>query len=229
MVDSAQDFLANGEDYPVVCERIHRDSIAKRLFDIVFAGAMLAAFLPIFLIISAAIMMIDGGNPFFAHTRVGRGGKLFRCLKFRTMVRDADKELTKLLVASPEAAREWKACRKLRDDPRILPVIGSLLRKSSLDELPQALNVLRGEMSIVGPRPVVAEELERYGAFERYYLSVRPGLTGPWQVGNRSDESYDNRVRQDVDYVVNRSMSLDLRIVLRTARIFLSGRAPGAY
>ena len=141
---------------------------------------------------------------------------------------DSDKALQELLETSPAAAREWAETRKLRNDPRILPVLGTLLRQSSLDALPQIFYVLRGDMSIVGPRPVVADELELYGAAKPLYLSVRPGLTGPWQAGDRSDGTYANRVRLDQDYVLNWSMGRDIRLVLKTASKFLRGKTDGA-
>lgn len=229
MVDFIQDYSGQGQAGGASFERADANSPVKRLFDIVFASAMLVTFLPILALITLLIVFTDGRNPFFGHKRIGRGGRQFSCLKFRTMVPNADAALQKLLEESPEAAREWAETRKLRNDPRILPVIGTLLRRTSLDELPQILNVLFGDMSIVGPRPVVADELERYGRSKRIYLSVRPGLTGLWQAGNRSDDSYETRVRKDVWYVRNWSMALDLKIVLKTARVFLGGRAPGAY
>lgn len=203
-------------------------SVAKRLFDILFASAMLTGFLPLFLLIGLTVLVTDGGQPFYGHTRIGRGGRKFKCLKFRSMVKNSDEVLAKLLASDPEAAREWAETRKLRNDPRILPVLGHLLRQSSLDELPQLINVLRGEMSIVGPRPVVEDELEYYGEHSDLYLAVRPGLTGPWQAGDRSNDSYENRVRLDADYVSNWSMALDMRIVAKTAKVFLRG-SPGAY
>jgi exopolysaccharide production protein ExoY len=232
MFDIAQEFSGGDIDASVgVTEVVRSDpnSAVKRFFDILFASAMLVAFLPLFLLIGLTILVTDGGRPFYGHRRVGRNGREFSCLKFRTMVTDSDTVLEKLLQDSPVAAREWAETRKLRNDPRILPVIGHLLRQTSLDELPQIINVLRGDMSIVGPRPVVQDELERYGNARGLYLSVRPGLTGPWQAGNRSDDSYENRVRLDAHYVLNWSMAQDVRIVAKTAKIFLSGRSPGAY
>ena len=232
MFDIAQEFF-DGDARSVVGvvenNRPDPNSTAKRLFDILFSSAMLIAFLPLFLLISLTILITDGGRPFFAHERVGRGGRRFKCLKFGTMVRDADAALDRLLQDSPEAAREWAETRKLRNDPRILPLIGHIMRQTSLDELPQIISVLRGDMSIVGPRPGVVVVLERYGQARGLYLAVRPGLTGPWQAGNRSDDSYENRVRLDAAYVQNWSMGLDIRIVAKTAKIFLSGRSPGAY
>lgn len=210
-------------------QRIDYRSSVKRLFDISVASVMLVTFLPLMLMIAALITISSGGGAIFAHERVGRDGRSFRCLKFRTMVRDADRRLEELLKADAAAQREWQARRKLRHDPRIVPVVGHFLRQSSLDELPQIFNVLRGDMSIVGPRPIIEDELVYYGSSRRLYLSVRPGLTGPWQVGDRSDSSYETRVKQDIDYVQSWSLTTDLRIVLKTAAIVLRGRSPGAY
>ena len=141
---------------------------------------------------------------------------------------NSDKVLEDLLTADPEKRAEWEANRKLSRDTRVIAGIGRFLRETSLDELPQLLNVLRGEMSIVGPRPVTAEELSLYGPYAQHYLSIRPGLTGPWQIGGRSDTSYDGRVEQDVWYVENQSLAIDAEIVARTAILFLAGRLTGA-
>jgi exopolysaccharide production protein ExoY len=199
----------------------------KRLIDLVGAGGLLLV-LAVPLCIIALLVRIDAGPALFAHWRVGRGGKAFGCLKFRTMVPDAERRLAALLEADPAARAEWEATRKLRNDPRVT-WIGRFLRASSLDELPQLLNVLRGEMSLVGPRPVLASELAiHYGpiATERYE-SVRPGITGLWQVSGRSDTSYAERVALDVAYVARPSLREDLRILLRTPAAVLLRR--GAY
>lgn len=203
--------------------------VIKRAFDIAVASLMFVLFLPLLALVSAIILIFDGPSVLFAHERIGRDGKKFKCLKFRTMVKNADAVLQEILENDSDARREWEMHRKLKNDPRIVPVIGKFLRKSSLDELPQIINVLRGDMSLVGPRPIVDEELAFYGTARKLYLSVRPGLTGPWQIGNRSDETYENRVKQDVDYIENWSLKRDLSIVTSTAMMFLKGRAPGAY
>jgi exopolysaccharide production protein ExoY len=200
----------------------------KRCFDIVAALFMLLCFAPLLATISALIALRNGGSVIYAHERVGRGGRKFRCLKFRTMVVDADQVLARLLSESPQAKLEWEQARKLRDDPRIIPGIGHLLRRSSLDELPQIFNVLSGDMSMVGPRPIVEDELEKYGPWKNHYLAVRPGLTGPWQIGGRSDETYENRVRQDVRYIEHWQFATDLWIFTRTALLVVSGRCRGA-
>jgi exopolysaccharide production protein ExoY len=198
----------------------------KRAMDVLGALALLLACLPAFLAI-ALLVRRDGGPVFYAHPRIGRGGRPFGCLKFRSMVVDADQRLAALLEQDPAARAEWEACRKLRHDPRVT-WIGRFLRATSLDELPQLLNVLRGEMSLVGPRPVQAAELEtHYGAAAAHYLSVRPGITGLWQVSGRSDTSYASRVALDVRYAANPSLWTDIRILLRTPAAVLLRR--GAY
>jgi lipopolysaccharide/colanic/teichoic acid biosynthesis glycosyltransferase len=200
---------------------------AKRGFDVAFALALLLVAAPMMLLLAAAIRL-DGGSALYAHRRIGRGGTAFGCLKFRTMVPDADRVLAALLMRDPAALAEWQATRKLRDDPRVTR-LGRVLRATSLDELPQLINVLRGEMSFVGPRPVVLSELETYygAAGAAAYLSVRPGITGLWQVSGRSDTSYEGRVALDIAYVRNPSLRADLRILARTVRVVLRRR--GAY
>lgn len=201
-------------------------SIAKRGFDLVCAVGLLLFCAPVFLMI-AALVRLDGGPAFYAHERVGRGGRLFGCLKFRSMVTDADHRLAALLESSPQARAEWETTRKLKTDPRVT-AIGRFLRASSLDELPQIINVLLGDMSLVGPRPVQATELAvYYGAAAQHYMAVRPGITGPWQVSGRNDTSYAQRVALDVAYARRPSLLGDLKILLRTPMVVLARR--GAY
>jgi undecaprenyl-phosphate galactose phosphotransferase len=165
---------------------------------------------------------MDGGPAVFAHRRVGRGCRFFGCLKFRTMVVGAEEALSEYLALHPEAAEEWKREQKLGFDPRITGM-GKLLRRTSLDELPQLVNVLRGEMSLVGPRPVTKAEIdEKYGAHARLCTSVRPGLTGLWQVSGRNDISYPERVALDIRYVTSQSLVEDVRILFRTAGVVLN-------
>lgn len=187
---------------------------AKRSFDIVAALALLIVLAPIFLLL-ALLVRRDGGPVFFRHTRIGRNGQRFHCLKFRTMVPDAEQRLARLLAEDAQAAAEWAQSFKLRHDPRITPV-GRFLRKTSLDELPQLLNVLAGSMSLVGPRPIVEDELRRYGEAAALYLMLRPGLTGMWQINGRNDTSYDERVRFDAWYALNRSLWTDTKILVAT-------------
>jgi Undecaprenyl-phosphate galactose phosphotransferase WbaP len=197
--------------------------IAKRALDILGAGVGLVLLSPFFLIV-ALMVRADGGPAFFAHQRVGRGGKLFGCLKFRSMVVDSQARLEALLANDPAARAEWEATRKLKNDPRITR-IGRFLRSTSLDELPQLINVLRGEMSLVGPRPVQEAEIDRYyGASAAHYMAVRPGITGLWQVSGRSETSYESRVALDVTYVSRPSLLADISILLRTPVAVLSRR-----
>jgi lipopolysaccharide/colanic/teichoic acid biosynthesis glycosyltransferase len=200
--------------------------VVKRAIDLVGAASLLVL-LAVPMLVIAALVRADGGPALFSHTRVGRGGRPFNCLKFRTMVVDSEAQLA-ALIASDEAARaEWAATRKLRNDPRVTR-IGRFLRASSLDELPQLINVLKGEMSLVGPRPVQASELATYyGAAAEHYQLVRPGITGPWQISGRSETSYDRRVALDVAYATQPSLLEDLRILLLTPAAVLSRR--GAY
>lgn len=197
-----------------------RDPISKRVFDRVLAAVLLLFFAPFLLLVAAVLLLSEGRPVFFAHTRVGLGGRAFRCLKFRTMVRDADARLQRLLESDPIARREWQATHKLAEDPRV-SCVGDFLRRTSLDELPQLINVLRGEMSLVGPRPVVQDESVHYGEHFADYLSVRPGLTGEWQVSGRSNTTYAQRVAMDVAYVRNRSFLGDLWVLWRTLGVVL--------
>lgn len=193
--------------------------VGKRAADI--AITLLLA--PIFLAaigIVAVFALRDRGPLFFSHARIGRDGRTIRVCKIRTMVPDAEARLQAHLAADPEAAREWEDFRKLRDDPRITK-IGKFLRASSLDELPQIWNVAKGEMSWVGPRPVVRDELEKYGAASGAYLALKPGITGIWQVSGRNEESYEDRVAMDVDYAARMSLGLDLSIILQTVLVVL--------
>lgn len=194
--------------------------IGKRIADIAAAIVIGIAALPLIVAVALAVKIGMGGPVFYGHRRVGFGGRPFDCLKFRTMVTNGDEVLARHLAADPAAAEEWRLNRKLTNDPRVTR-LGSLLRKSSLDELPQLLNILRGEMSCVGPRPVSAEELERYGAHVDEYLSARPGITGSWQVSGRSSVSYEDRIKLDADYVRKWSFGSDVLILLRTVPALL--------
>lgn len=187
----------------------------KRLFDIVLVLLALVVFCPIFLLLMALVKASDGGQIFYGHKRVGHNGRTFHCLKFRTMVQNGDQVLAQYLRTRPEALEEWQATRKLLNDPRVT-VVGSVMRKLSLDELPQLFNILRGDMSIVGPRPVVEEELEMYGSAADLYLRSRPGLTGLWQISGRNDVSYATRVAFDTQYVTGWSFIQDVVIIAKT-------------
>lgn len=194
--------------------------LSKRVLDLVVASSALLLSLPIILFLVLLIRLTSGGPALFGHRRIGFNGKSFTCYKFRTMVEDSAEALERHLRDNPEAAREWEATQKLRQDPRLIP-FGRALRKSSLDELPQLINVLRGDMSCVGPRPVVAEELERYGLKASDYLKARPGLTGLWQVSGRSKIGYGDRVALDSSYVCNWSFWQDIVILMRTAVVLM--------
>jgi exopolysaccharide production protein ExoY len=182
---------------------------------------ILAACSPVMLAL-AWLIRRDGGPATFAHYRVGCGGRLFRCIKFRTMRQDAERALRELLERDPALLDEWQRDCKLANDPRVTP-FGRWLRRSSLDELPQLLNVLRGEMALVGPRPVTVAELRRYGQARWHYLSVQPGITGLWQVSGRNGTGYERRVELDELYVKHRSAWLDCKILARTVVVVLSG------
>jgi Undecaprenyl-phosphate galactose phosphotransferase WbaP len=204
----------------------HASQAVKRIFDIAVALLLLGSLAPIGLIVS--LMIIRSGGPiFFAHERVGRGGRVFKCLKFRTMVPDAAAVLEQALALDPEAREEWLRTRKLKNDPRITR-IGKLLRVTSIDELPQLINVVLGDMSLVGPRPVVQQELhEHYKGDNSYYLLVRPGLTGLWQISGRNLTDYQQRVHLDSWYVRNWSLWSDIVILFRTIPVVIAGH--GAY
>ncbi len=185
------------------------------------AACALILLAPLLVVVSVLVKLTMGGPVIFSHSRVGFGGGRFRCFKFRTMVQNAEAVLEEHLSRNPDLRQEWEANQKLVVDPRTTG-LGRLLRKSSLDELPQLVNVLRGEMSLIGPRPVTAAELGRYGADAAHYLRARPGLTGLWQVSGRSKLVYARRVALDSAYVQNWSLALDLRILLRTIPALLS-------
>jgi exopolysaccharide production protein ExoY len=197
--------------------------LAKRSLDIVLALTALVLLSPLMLGVALMIKLTSPGEVFYGHSRIGHGGRTFRCWKFRTMVTDGDRVLEEHLRRFPNERATWLAERKLRDDPRVTP-LGAVLRKLSIDELPQLLNILLGQMSIVGPRPVVADELGKYRQSAGHYLRTRPGLTGLWQVSGRNDTSYRERVVLDRVYVRRWSMLLDLWIILRTVPAVLGAR-----
>ena len=188
---------------------------AKRAFDLVVSALALLFLAPAFLTIALMIKFTDPGPVLYKHTRVGRRGKRFECLKFRTMKTDSEARLAQILMTDAEAAEEWEASQKLRNDPRVT-WFGMFLRKSSLDELPQLWNVLRGQMSLIGPRPITRAELNRYGKDRRYYLLVRPGITGLWQVSGRSSTGYEKRIQLDREYVEEWSWLGEIWILLMT-------------
>lgn len=190
--------------------------VMLRLCDIVISSLALLFFLPLMAIIALGIVVAGGRGPVvFAHQRIGKDGRYFACLKFRSMVKDADKQLQQLLLSCPASRIAWDRDQKLRNDPRITP-IGRFLRKTSLDELPQFWNVLTGDMSIVGPRPIITSERQRYGRYFSAYTSVKPGITGLWQISGRNDVSYRRRVAMDVAFSRSQSVALYLKILFMT-------------
>lgn len=199
--------------------------ILKRSFDILFSMLIIIAVSPLFLFICWKVKK-DGGPAIYGHERIGKNGTKFKCLKFRSMAVNSKELLEKLLEKDPQAREEWEEAFKLKNDPRITS-IGHLLRRTSMDELPQLFNVLKGEMSLVGPRPIIYEELERYEEQVDYYLMSKPGMTGLWQVSGRSDVDYETRVYFDAWYVKNWSMWNDIAILLKTVAVVL--KRDGAY
>ncbi|WP_157448764.1 undecaprenyl-phosphate galactose phosphotransferase WbaP [Deinococcus peraridilitoris] len=206
--------------------RSFRSRFVKRFIDILAGTLILVALTPALLLIALAIRLDSPGPMVYRARRLGRGGIIFDCYKFRTMHSDADDKLGELLAARPELRDEYEATHKLRDDPRITRV-GALLRRTSLDELPQLINVMLGEMSLVGPRPIVQAEVARYGEIYQLFTQVRPGMTGYWQVNGRSDTTYDERVEMDNFYITNWTPWLDFVILVQTVRVVLRGK--GAY
>ena len=195
----------------------------KRAADLAIAVPALLLFMPLLLVLAVLVRRHDGGPAIYGHLRIGYGGRPFQCLKLRSMVVNGDEVLARHLADRPAARAEWRERQKLADDPRVTP-IGRFLRRTSLDELPQIINVLRGQMSIVGPRPVTSGELARYGPGAESYLATRPGVTGLWQVSGRNDVSYERRVELDGEYVRRWSILHDTRIIIRTVPAVLRAR-----
>ncbi len=202
------------------------ERIFKRVLDLMVVAAFSPFLVPLFCIIGCLIKITSRGPLFFGHRRIGQNGRTFKAWKFRTMVHDADAVLKRHLEANPALAEEWRLTHKLKNDPRVTP-LGRLLRRASLDELPQVLNVLTGEMSLVGPRPIVGLEVDKYGEGYGLYCRVKPGITGLWQVSGRNNTTYPERVAYDQYYVRNWSVWLDLYILKNTVRTVLTG--DGAY
>lgn len=202
----------------------------KRAFDIGFSLFAIIITLPVMILIAIAIKLTDGGKIFFVQERPGLNGRKFKLLKFRTMYENNDKILKKYLNENPKAKEEWKKYRKLKSyDPRVTP-IGKFLRKTSLDELPQFFNVLKGDMSVVGPRPYIYKEFDDYKIPEnirKKLLSVKPGVTGLWQVEGRNEATFEDRIDLDLKYIDNISFLGDIKIILKTIYVMLTGK--GAY
>jgi exopolysaccharide production protein ExoY len=200
--------------------RMPKGGVSKRTFDVIAATTMLLFALPAMFFIAVLMFSTERGPILFGHERIGHNGKRFRCLKFRSMVVDSQQALARHLELFPQARAEWEATQKLRNDPRITP-LGRFLRVTSLDELPQLINVIRGEMSLVGPRPIVHDEVVRYADEIEAYAATRPGITGLWQVSGRSDVDYDQRVRLDSQYVREWTFWGDLIILIKTVKVVI--------
>jgi Undecaprenyl-phosphate galactose phosphotransferase WbaP len=201
---------------------------AKRLFDVLFSLLVLILFFPVYLILAILIAISSPGPIFYVQERVGKDYKPFGCLKFRTMVENADEMLIDMMAKTPHLREEFEDNFKLKKDPRITG-IGKFLRLTSLDEFPQFWNVLKGDMSVVGPRPLVPEELPKYGHHMEKILTIRPGITGLWQVSGRNDIPYPLRVQMDVYYVNYRNFWLDLWIIVKTIGVIVVPKNNGAY
>jgi lipopolysaccharide/colanic/teichoic acid biosynthesis glycosyltransferase len=200
----------------------------KRLFDIIFALLVLVFCAPVYLALSLAIVCTSSGPIFYIQERVGKNHRHFGCIKFRTMIPDADRLLDEMMAQSEDLRQEFSENFKLKQDPRITK-IGKFLRTTNLDEFPQFINVLKGEMSVVGPRPLVPDEIARYGTKIDRVLTIRPGITGLWQVSGRNDIPYEQRIDIDVSYVRRRNFWLDLRIIFKTIRLTVLPKNNGAY
>jgi exopolysaccharide production protein ExoY len=208
---------------PTLARNVEAARRAKRCLDVAIALVALVFLVPALILIALVLIAQDGAPVLYRHRRIGAGGRAFDCLKFRTMAKESDRLLQEYLASCPDSRREWEEKRKLDHDPRVHRV-GDLLRRSSLDELPQLWNVLQGDMSIVGPRPVTQDELARYEDNVREYLAQRPGITGLWQVSGRSDTSYNERVRLDALYSRSWTLLGDLAIMARTVVVVLTAR-----
>jgi len=202
------------------------ENAVRRVLDVSLSVAGLIFLLPLIVVAAVLIKLQDGGPILFSQNRIGKGGRTFSCLKFRTMVTDAQERLDSLLASDPSAKLAWERDHKLKVDPRVT-ALGRFLRKTSIDEVPQLFNIILGDMSIVGPRPIVRAEIPRYGPRLQTYCMVKPGLTGLWQVSGRSNTSYRRRVAFDVVYVRQRSILLDLKIIVATVPAVLQSR--GSY
>lgn len=200
----------------------------KRLFDIAFSLSVLILFAPVYLLIAFLILISSPGSVFYVQERVGKNRKSFGCLKFRTMVENADEMLVEMMEKYPHLRQEFEENFKLKKDPRIT-WIGRFLRVTSLDEFPQFWNVLKGDMSVVGPRPLVAEELPKYGRYMDRILTIRPGITGLWQVSGRNDIPYPRRVKMDLYYANFSNLGVDLWIIIKTIGVVIFPKNNGAY
>jgi len=215
----------------LLCKTIrnkYKTSIKKRFFDISFSLIILTLLCPVFALIGLLIKIKSPeGQVFFAHKRLGLDGKEFNCYKFRSMNPNAEKILEEWLNENPKIKEEFEIDFKLKNDPRLIKGLGDFLRKTSLDELPQFFNVLKGEMSVVGPRPIVKKEKIKYGNIINIFLAVKPGITGLWQISGRNDVTYQERIMMDIEYIKNQDFFMDIKIVFRTLLVMLNKQ--GAY
>ncbi|MDB5460829.1 MAG: exopolysaccharide biosynthesis protein [Caulobacteraceae bacterium] len=195
----------------------------KRACDLSIALPILLFLAPLMLFLAFAVKMRDGGPIFFVHSRVGRDGRLFSCLKFRSMIVDAEHRMQSLLRDDPDAAREWAEKQKLTHDPRVTPV-GRVLRATSADELPQLINVVLGDMSLVGPRPITPDQIDEYGPGFARYCTARPGITGIWQVSGRNETTFRRRSEYDQVYLKAWSLPTDLALLVRTVDVVVRRR-----
>jgi len=203
-------------------------TFTKDFLDIVASVTFLIIGFPIFLLIALLIKLSSSGPIFYFHKRLGKNNKYFNCVKFRTMYPESSDILENLLEKNDDIKREFEKNHKIKNDPRITP-IGKILRKTSLDELPQFINVLRSEMSIVGPRPIVKEEINKYGDAFKKVSSIKPGITGLWQVSGRNNLTYRKRILLDLIYVENHNLLMDIRIIIRTIGVIIFPHDRGAY
>ncbi len=218
---------SRGRPRSLSLHRLNRE-FAKRLFDVIFSLLILILFSPVYLLLGLLIALSSRGPIFYIQKRVGKNHKPFNCIKFRTMVTNADEVLLELMQTSPQLRQEFEDNFKLKQDPRITR-IGRFLRLTSLDEFPQFWNVLKGDMSVVGPRPLVAEELPRYGCHIDKILTIRPGITGLWQVSGRNDIPYSRRVQIDLYYANFHNFWLDLWVIVKTVGVVIIPKNNGAY
>ncbi|CAL4869848.1 UDP-glucose:undecaprenyl-phosphate glucose-1-phosphate transferase (plasmid) [Asticcacaulis sp. MM231] len=224
--EMSRELAGRDRDKPSNPLKNYKQNILIRILDVVISLMAILFLLPVFVVVAVLVKVQDDGPIFFSHGRIGLNGKEFNCLKFRSMYVKSDDILRKILQSDPVALAEWRADHKLRNDPRITP-LGKFLRKTSVDEFPQLINVLRGEMSLVGPRPIIRAEVVKYGSSFRHYASVLPGITGLWQVMGRNDVTYNRRVAMDRMFARKRSLRLYLMILFATVPAVLFQR--GSY
>lgn len=204
----------------------HESESLKRYFDLIFSSFIICLTFPLFLLIAVLIKLTSTGPVFYRHTCLGKEGKLIHCLKFRTMCIDSAEKLNQLLASSPALRLEWEKYSKLKQDPRIT-LIGRFLRKTSLDELPQFFNVIKGDLSVVGPRPFTQREVQKYPLKKEKILSIRPGITGIWQTSGRNLLTFEERLNLDEVYIENTCFALDIKLILKTVLMIFFPK--GAY